>query len=131
MESATTLLWNAVATGSRVKRIPTSFSLASAWSTPAVGPLMTTWVGWLWFARTTPSMAHSASLARRVSASVETALIAPGLAAASAIRSPRSRATRIASAALSAPAASRAMISPKLWPAVAAGFTPSEAISAA
>ena len=134
-EPDTTLEWKAVATGRRRKRSFASESLASMASMASVGPLSTTCVGPLslasttWLASTTPSF-HSASFARTTSADAETAVIAPGVDAASAISSPRRRATRRASSRESTPAAWSAMISPKLWPATALGVTPSASRSA-
>ena len=127
--SATTSEWKAVATPSRLKRIFASPSFTSAASMASVGPLSTICFGPLWFASTRPGIAHASTFARTSSAGAETAVIAPGFAATAAIRSPRSRATRIASSSLSTPAAWSAITSPKLCPPTDAGVTPSRSIS--
>ncbi len=107
--------WNAVATSKREARTCRSRSAASARSMAAVAPLRTTCSGWLWFATVT-SRPASITAARTTSIAALTASIAPSLDAASAIRSPRSRATRTRSRSLSAPAAKSAVTSPKLCP---------------
>ncbi len=119
-----------MATGSRLKCSDAVFMRASAASTPSTVPEITTWVGALWLATTTSLRPRDSSWASTSSIVAETAHIAPGNLLASAISSPRRRATRSISASLNTPAACRAVISPKLWPATASGFRPSLRMSA-
>ena len=86
-------------------------------------PESTTCFGWLWLATTTASP-NSASTARTSPMERPTAVIAPGVADASRINSPRCRATATRAASSITPAAHSAVISPKLCPPTCSAFTP-------
>ena len=115
-------------TGSGSARLaPFSLASAMARSTAALLPAITTWPGELRFtASTTSPAAASAQTARTASSSSpRIAAIAPtpsGTAACMA--SARKRTSLIASAKPSAPAATSAAYSPRLWPASSAGAAP-------
>ena len=113
-------LWNAPATFRRTARIFLSFARASARSTAAMFPLITTCTGEFWFATTSCSPPRTSS--QRASASrVPTprrALIVPGrVALASCIAAPRATTSSRAVVRSSTPAATSAANSPSECPA--------------
>ena len=112
-EPATTLEWNAVATGRRVPLNPCAFNSAAAASTASVGPAMTTCFFELRFAITTGAL-RDASRASTVCLPSEIAHMAPDVVAASRMSSPRLRAVWSIEVASMAPPPCRAVTSPKL-----------------
>src|SRR5690606_2147294 len=116
-----------------VLRTPFSVSSASARSTAAAWPPITTWPGELKLAGTTTSSPEASAqmLRTRSSSAPITAAIAPVPAgAASCISWPRMRTRCAASCSAIAPAATSAVYSPRLWPASATGVAPPAACQA-
>ena len=106
-----------------MERIPDSFNLAAKASMDSTEPAMTTSLGALSFATTTPDV--SSISAEIVSASDRTAIMAPAcVEAASAMNSPRLRADTSSFVDGIRPAAANADSSPKLCPAAASGLIP-------
>ena len=115
-------------TGSgRARLAPASLAAAMARSTAAVLPAITTWPGELKLtASTTSPCAASAQMALTCSSSKpKIAAIAPTpCGTADCMSSARRRTSLTASAKSNAPAATRAVYSPRLWPATTEGVLP-------
>jgi len=121
--------WEAMLTSSRTARLaPAAVARATPRSSASVSPEITTWPGQLSLASTSGrpvSWLAWVQIARTPSAArPRIAAMAPGWRSpASFISRPRSRTRRSPSAKESALAAARAVISPRLCPATAAGRT--------
>ena len=120
-----------MATGRRWQETPSPASCRSISARASRAPLSTTCRGALWLATVTAPAQRASSAPRRSSSSSRaTAVMAPPpRRLASAINSPRKRATPTAAIASKAPAAASAVTSPRLCPPKAIGARPSRAAS--
>ncbi len=120
--------WNGADTGSGSARLaPFALAISQAFSTAALAPAITTCAGALKLtASTTPAAAASAQTARTVSSSrPRIAAIPPSpTGTAFCIAWARNRTSGTASRKASAPAATSAVYSPRLWPATIDGAGP-------
>ncbi len=124
--AATRGVWNAAAVRRGVEENPSAASAVASSATASVAPAITTWSGALWLATHTREPGWSPNTAATRSAGPLTASITPGSPGTASISSPRRRAIRSREARSKAPAACRAVTSPKLCPATQSGRRPTE-----